>query len=55
MHVINVDHVNQLMMECHVMGNASTEGNICGKVVTTSGGASGARGVNSGANSGDNS
>ena len=32
------------MMECRVIKNASTQGNICGKVVGASGEASGERG-----------
>ena len=50
-----VGHVNWLIMECRVVKNASTEGDICDKVVETSRGASGARGLVGGADSDDDS
>ena len=40
-----VDRVNWLVMECCVVENASTGVGICGKAVKIVGGASGARGL----------
>ena len=50
-----VGRVNWLVIECHVVENASTGDDICGKVVGIIGGADGARGPvgESGNNSSD--
>ena len=50
-----VDRVNWLVIECHVIENASTGGDIYGKVVGTISNVGGARGLVSGVNSGNNS